>query len=164
MKMVVSWTVIIVLMYTAQTSLLTFVDYNGVSVNLMLLLTVSVAFIHGWQAGVGMGFITGMLQDLTTGGYFGCATFSYMTIGFLFGKFSVHVFKDQFFFPVLSAPLAAIMHFFITWILIFLIGYRVNFVYAVQTILLPLVCWQLLFAWIVHKIVYDFDKFAKRHG
>lgn len=164
MKMVVSWTIIIILMYTAQTSLFTFVDYGGVSVNLMLLLTVSVAFIHGWQPGVGMGFITGMLQDLTTGGYFGCATFSYMVIGFLFGKFSVHVFKDQFFFPVLSAPLAACLHFFITLILIFLIGYRINFVYAVQTNLIPFVCFQLFLAWPVHKLVYDFDKFAKRHG
>lgn len=164
MKMVISWAIIIVLMYTAQTSLLTFVDYDGVSANLMLLLTVSVAFVHGWQAGIGMGFITGMLQDLTTGGYFGCATLSYMTIGFLFGKFSVNVFRDQFFFPVLSAPLAAVMHFFITLILIFLIGYRINFVYAVQTNLIPFVCFQLILAWPVHKLVYDFDKFAKRHG
>ena len=164
MKMVVSWTIIIVLMYTAQTSLLTFVDYGGVSVNLMLLLTVSVAFIHGWQAGVGMGFITGMLQDLTTGGYFGCATFSYMSIGFLFGKFSVHVFRDQFFFPVLSAPIAAVMHFAITLILIFLLGYKIDLIHATQTILLPLVCYQLIFAWPIHKVVYDFNKFAKRHG
>ena len=164
MKMIVSWTIIIVLMFTMQTSLLTFLDYNGVSVNLMLLLTVSVAFIHGWKYGVGMGFITGLLQDLSTGGYFGCATFSYMTIGFLFGKFSVHVFKDQFFFPVLSAPLAAVIHFFIMWILIFLIGYTVNIVYAVQNILIPFVIFQLIFAWLVHKVVFDFDKFAKRHG
>lgn len=164
MKMIVSWTIIIVLMYTAQTSLLTFLDYDGVSVNLMLLLTVSVSFVHGWQPGLGMGFITGMLQDLTTGSYFGFATFSYMLIGFLFGKFSVHVFREQFFFPVLSAPLAAVMHFSITMALIFLIGYRVNLVYAVQTFLIPLTCYQLIFAWPVHKLVYDFDKFAKRHG
>lgn len=164
MKMVVSWAIIIILMYTAQTSLLTFIDFNGVSVNLMLLLTVSAAFIHGWMPGVAMGFVTGLLQDLTTGSYFGCATFSYMTIGFLFGKFSVHVFKEQFFFPVLSAPLAAVMHFLITTALILLLGYNVNFFYASQKILLPFVIYQLFFAWPVHKIVFDFDKFAKRHG
>lgn len=164
MKMIISWAVIIVLMYSAQTSLLTFLDYNGVSVNLMLLLTVSVAFIHGWMPGLAMGFITGLLQDLTTGNYFGVATFSYMTIGILFGRFSAHVFREQFFFPILSAPIAAVMHFLITIALIFLLGYQVDFINAAQKILLPLVVFQLIFAGFVHKLVYDFNKFAKRHG
>lgn len=164
MKMVVSWAIIIVLLYTAQTSILTFMDYNGVSANLMLLLTVSVAFIHGWRYGVAMGFVTGLLQDLTTGSFFGCATFSYMTIGILFGKFASNFFRDRFFFPVLSAPIAAGIHFLIMLILIFLLGYKINLIYALQNILLPLVIFQIIFAGFVHKIVHDFDKFAKRHG
>lgn len=164
MKMIVSWAIIIILLYTAQTSLLPYLDYKGVSANLMLLLTVSVAFIHGWKYGVAMGFVTGLLQDLTTGSFFGCVTFSHMTIGILFGKFSTNVFRDQFFFPVLSAPVAAVIHFTITLILIFLLGYRVDLIYALQNILLPLVIFQIIFAGIVHKIVHDFDKFAKRHG
>ena len=151
-------------MYCAQTSLFTFIDYDGVSVNLMLLLTVSVAFIHGWMPGLAMGFITGLLQDLTTGNYFGVATFSYMVIGILFGRFSAHVFREQFFFPILSAPIAAVMHFLISIAMVFLLGYQINFIYAAQKILLPLVIFQLVFAGFVHKLVYDFNKFAKRHG
>ena len=164
MKMIVSWAIIITLLFTVQTSLLTFFDYNGVSANLMLLLTVSVAFIHGWRYGVAMGFITGLLQDLTTGSFFGCATFSYMTIGILFGKFATNFFRDQFFFPVLSAPVAAGIHFLITIILIFLLGYKLDLIYALQNIFLPLLIFQIIFAGIVHKIVHDFDEFAKRHG
>lgn len=164
MKMVISWALIILISYTAQTSLFTFIDFHGVSVNLMLLLTVSVAYIHGWKMGVAMGFVTGLLQDLTTGSYFGCATFIYMTIGLLFGKFATHVFKEQFFFPIMSAPVAAVIYFAFMTILIYLLGYQIDLLKSMQTILLPLIFYQLVFAWFVHKIVFDFDKFAKRHG
>ena len=78
MKMVISWTLIILIAYTAQTSLLTLIDFHGVSVNLMLLFVVSVAYIHGWKSGVGIGFATGLLQDLTTGSFFGCASVCFL--------------------------------------------------------------------------------------
>ena len=164
MKMIVSWALIILLLYTAQTSLFTFISFNGVSVNLMLLLTVSVAYIHGWKYGFAIGFITGLLQDLTAGSYFGCVTFTYMTIGLLFGRFATRVFKEQFFFPVMSAPVAAVIYFAFMTVLIYLLGYKINLIHSMQAILLPLVCYQLVFAWFIHKIVFDFDKFAKRHG
>ena len=164
MKMIISWALIILLLYTAQTSLFPFISFNGVSVNLMLLLTVSVAYIHGWKYGFAIGFITGLLQDLTAGSYFGCVTFTYMTIGLLFGRFATRVFKEQFFFPVMSAPVAAVIYFAFMTVLIYLLGYKINLIHSMQAILLPLVCYQLVFAWFIHKIVFDFDKFAKRHG
>ena len=164
MKMVISWTVLITLLYTLQTSLLPFLSYNGVSANLMLLLTVSTAFIHGYRQGVLMGLVTGTLQDFTTGSFFGCTILSYMLIGLIFGKFSDRIFKEQIFFPVLSAPIAAIMHFFIMTALLFLLGYRIDLTRSIQTILQPLIVYQILFSWIIHKIVYTFYKFAERHG
>ena len=164
MKMIISWALIVLLAYTAQTSLLTFLDFNGVSVNLMLLFVVSVAYIHGWKNGIAIGFAAGILQDLTSGSFFGCATFTYMTIGLLFGKFATRVFKEQFFFPVMSAPVAAVFYFAFMTVLIYLLGYKIDLITSMQKILLPLVCYQLLFAWLVHKIVFDFDKFAERHG
>ena len=164
MKMIISWTLIILLAYTAQTSLFSFIDFHGVSVNLMLLFVVSVAYIHGWKSGIAIGFATGILQDCATGSFFGCATFTYMTIGLLFGKFATRVFKEQFFFPVMSAPVAAVIYFAFMTAFIYLLGYKIDLIYSTKKILLPLVCYQLVFAAFVHKIVFDFDKFAKRHG
>ena len=158
-----AWAILIILMYALQTSLLPYIGYNGVSANLMLLLTVSTAFVHGYRHGVIMGLITGLLQDFTTGSYFGCSIFSYMLIGGFFGKFSDRIFKEQLLFPVLSAPLAATMYFFIVTVLLFLIGYKVNFLQMIQTILQPLIIYQVAFSWLVHKVVYDFDKIFKRH-
>ena len=145
-------------MYSAQTSLLTYLDYNGVSVNLMLLLTSSAAFLRGHYFGVSMGFFTGLLQDLTSGDFFGCATFAYMTVGLIFGKFSERIVKDQFFFPVISAPLAAAIYFFTTTGFLHLLGYPIDIEKAIHTNLVPLIFYQLIFALPVHKIAFDFDK------
>lgn len=164
MKIVVSWAIIIVLLYAAQTSLFTFVDYNGVSVNLMLLLTVSVALVHGYWKGVAMGFVTGLIQDLTMGDFFGCAIFSYMIIGLVAGRLSPRIFKDQFIFPLLGAPIAVVVHFFIMIGFIFFLGYQIDLLYMLQAILLPLIFYQLVFAIPVYKIVFDFDEFSQRHG
>ncbi|MBQ7704816.1 MAG: rod shape-determining protein MreD [Selenomonadaceae bacterium] len=164
MNVILSWAVLIILMYAAQTSLLPYIGYNGVSANLMLLLTVSTAFLRGYRHGVLMGLITGILQDFTTGSFFGCSIFSYMLIGLFFGKFSDRIFKEQLLFPVLSAPLAAAMYFFIVTGLLFLIGYKIDFLHMIHTILQPLIIYQVAFSWIVHKIAYDFHKLTVKHG
>ena len=162
LNVIFSWAFLIILMYAAQTSLLPYIAYNGISANLMLLLTVSTAFLKGYKHGVLMGLVTGFLQDITTGSYFGCSIFSYMLIGWLFGKFSDRIFKEQLLFPVLSAPLATFLHCFIMAVLIYLIGYKIDFTYGVKNILQPMIFYQVAFSWIVHKITYDFDKFIKR--
>ena len=164
LNVIFSWTFLIILMYAVQTSLLPFIGYNGISANLMLLLTVSTAFLHGYKHGILMGFVTGFLQDVTTGSYFGCTTFSFIIIGWFFGKFSDRIFKEQLLFPVLSAPLAAGMYFLIMIFLISLIGYKIDLQYSIQNILQPMIFYQVAFSWLIHKIAYDFDKFLKRRN
>ena len=164
MKIIAVWALIVLLLYSAQTSLLPFVSYNGVSANLMLLLTGSVAFLHGHRHGVFFGFVTGLLQDLTSGSFFGCVTFSFMTIGLIFGKFSKHVFREQFFLPIISSVFAITLHFFMMTTFIYLLGYHLNIEQTFQHELVPLLFYQLIFAYPIHKMVYEFDKFFKRYG
>lgn len=163
MKVFAMLAIIIISMYAAQTSLLTYLDYNGVSANLMLLLITSAGFLRGHYFGVALGFCVGLLQDFSTGDFFGCATFAYMAVGFIFGKFSESVVKDQFLLPVLSAPIAAAIYFFITTIFIYMLGYPIYIFHAAQTILKPLIFYQLIFSLPVHKMVYDFDKFVREY-
>ena len=163
MKIFILQAAIVLLMYTLQTSLANFINFNGITVNLMLLLTGSVAFLRGWKYGLATGFILGLLQDLTSGSFFGCAIFSYMTIGILFGRFSTHIYKEQFIFPVLSAPVAALMHFFIMFGFIYLLGYNLNATHFFKDVLLPMMIYQFIFAWFVHKIVFTYDKFEKEY-
>lgn len=156
------WALLTAFFYVLQTSLLPFFAYNGVSTNFMLLLTVSTAFILGARKGVFMGFAAGLLQDLTTGSFFGCSIFSYMLIGFGCGKFSTHVFKEQFFMPVLTSIFAAAFHYSMMLGFMFLLGYRLDIKFNIENVLLPMLIYQFAFAYPVHKIVFNFDKRIRR--
>ena len=83
-----------------------------------------------------------------------------MTIGLFFGRFSKHVFKEQMFFPVLSAPMAAAIHFCIMSAFLFMLGMKPDLIQSVRTILIPFVLYQLVFSWFVHKVVKSFGNFA----
>ena len=162
MKIFAVLAVLIIGLYAAQTSLLTYLDYNGVSANLMLAIVVSTAFLRGHFIGVAMGFCVGLLQDLTTGDFFGCTTFAYMTIGLIFGKLSERFVKDQFLVPILATPVAAVIYFFMMMTFILMLGYPIDVAAAIEKILVPLIFYQIIFALPIHKIAYDFDKLVTR--
>ena len=61
MKIIGLWAMVLILLYALQTSLLPFVNFDGFSANLMLLLTVSVAFLRGHEKGAFFGFMAGLL-------------------------------------------------------------------------------------------------------
>ena len=162
MKKAALWAVLILSMYVFQTSLLPMLSYNGISANLMLLLTMSVAFIKGNRYGVFIGFITGLLQDLTTGSFFGCDIFSYMLIGLLCGKFSNQIFKDQFFLPVITSSFVTLIHYAIIVSFIFMLGYKLNLQWNLQHTLLPMICYQLMLAYPVYKLTFEFNEKLKK--
>ena len=158
MKVFGLWALLTAFLYVLQTSLLPIFSYNGVSTNFMLLLTVSTAFLLGARKGLFMGFAAGLLQDLTTGSFFGCSIFSYMLIGLGCGKFATHVFREQFFMPVLTSIFAAAFHYAVMLMFVFMLGYRIDIKAGIEHTLLPMVIYQFIFAYPVHKLVFNFDK------
>ena len=161
MRVIGLWASLIILSYALQTSLLTFINVDGFSANLMLLLTVSVAYLRDHKFGAFFGFTVGLLQDLTSGSYFGLATFSYMTIGLLFGKFSKNIFRDRSLLPVISALPALAMHFAITIIFLFLLGHQIDFIKFMKFDFWPAAIMQVVLAWPIHRLVYVINEYSK---
>lgn len=148
----------VVLLYVVQSSLLTLIAYRGIGPDLMLLLTVSYAFLRGMRHGALMGFSTGLLQDLATGTFLGIHAFSQLLIGMFFGRFSDRVFKEQFFLPVFASVAAIVANYFILALLMVLLGYRFNLVGNMESMLVPMLIYQLAFAYPVHRLTYALDK------
>ena len=123
-------------LYVLQTSLLPFAAYHGISPNLMLLLTVSAAFLRGPRDGIMMGFVTGRLPAVSPG----------------------TLCREQFFLPVLASVPAMAADYFILALLMVLLGYRFNPVSSMQTMLLPMLIYQLAFAYPVHRLTYALDQ------
>ena len=149
---------LVIALYVLQTSLLPLIAYHAISPDLMLLLTLSFAFLRGTKQGAVMGFCTGLLQDLATGTFLGMNAFSHLLIGLGCGSASEGVFKEQFFLPVMASIVVTVGNYFILAILMVLLGYRFNLVAGVESILLPMLIYQLAFAYPVHRLTYWVDK------
>ena len=162
MKVFGLWAMLIVLCYALQTSLLTFLSFDGFSANLILLLTVSVAYLRGYKIGVFFGFMAGMLQDLTTGSYFGLATFSYMTVGLVFGRFSINLFREESLLPVISALPALALHFAIMIIFLLMLGRQIDFIRFMKFDFWPTAIMQVILAYPVHRIVHALNEYSKQ--
>ena len=102
------------------------------------------------------------MQDATAGSYFGLATFSYMTIGLIFGKFSVNLFRDQSLLPVISSIPALTIHFAITIGFLFLLNHQINLPQFIREDFWPAAIMQIVLAYPVHKIVVELNEYAKK--
>ena len=162
MRVIALWAMLLILLYALQTSLFTFINFDGFGANLMLLLTVSIAFLRGHEVGAFFGFMAGLLQDSTTGSYFGLATFSYMTIGLIFGKFSVNLFRDQSVLPVISSFPALAIHFAITIGFLFLLNHQIDLARFMREDFWPAAIMQVVLAYPVHRIVIELNDYAKK--
>ncbi|WP_173435224.1 rod shape-determining protein MreD [Selenomonas ruminantium] len=148
----------VIALYVLQTSFFPLMAYHGISPNFMLLLTVSFAFLRGMEQGTFMGLLTGLLTDLATGTFFGIHAFTYLLMGNLCGRFANRVYKDQFFWPVFASLGVTALNYFILALLMVLLGYRFNPISNVQVTLLPMLIYQLAFAYPVHYLTYKLDK------
>jgi len=150
--------VFVIVLYVLQTSFFPLLAYHSISPDFMLLVTVSFAFLRGTEKGTLMGFATGLLTDLATGTFFGIHAFSYMLMGNLCGRFANRVYKEQFFLPVFASLGVTALNYFILALIMVLLGYRFNPISNVQMTLVPMLIYQLAFAYPVHYLTYKLDK------
>ncbi len=147
------WAALICGALVLQTSTLPLIAYKGIGPDLILLIVVAVSFLCGPRIGFFVGFIAGLIQDLVTGTFFGTNIFSKMILGGFCGVFSTKIFKEQFFLPLFSAAGATVMNYLILAVLMLLLGYRFNPILQIQTMLIPMLCYNLMFAWPMYCLV-----------
>ncbi|MFQ6131846.1 MAG: rod shape-determining protein MreD [Armatimonadota bacterium] len=101
----------IVVAVALQTSLLPALDIRGVSPALVVLLTNSIGLVRGSKAGVGAGFVAGLLVASVegSGAPFGGIMTAHMLVGFLAGKLRGGVFAERSVIAVVAAGAAVIL-------------------------------------------------------
>ncbi len=164
MKAFLKWSLFVLLLYVLQASLLPLIAFHGTSADFLLLFAVSFGFIRGMRLGVLAGFLAGLLQDLLSGTFLGMNTLTKMLAGFIAGALSDHVFKEQMFLPVVSSVIAAVANYFLLAVLMLLLGYRFNLLENAEYILLPLIVYQLVFSYPVHKLTRQVNEWAAQEG
>ena len=163
MRVFLLWLAFVCGMFVVQASMLPLVSYGGISPDLLLLMVVSISFLRGSRMGVFLGFLAGMLQDLVTGTFFGMNIFSKMLIGYVCGIFSNRVFKEQVFLPLFASLLATVLNYVVILIIMFLLGYAYSMPSHLETVLLPMLWYNVLLAVPVHILTSGMcDKLAEK--
>ena len=71
------------------------------------------------------------------------------------------LFKENFFLPIMSMLLATSLNYFISAFLMVLLGYRFDLMQHMEHILFPLLLYNAIFAFPVHKFVYKICELVK---
>ena len=150
--------VFFIALFVLQFSFLPLIAVYGIVPDLLLLATVSYAFLRGSVWGGFIGFALGLMEDLSMGAFFGLNAFTLTLIGLFFGRFSDRVFKEQFFLPITASIAATFAKYVISALIVYLLGYHFNPFLHMGRVLFILLLFQLIFAYPIHWTTFHLDK------
>lgn len=93
-----------------QTTVMPFLQVGNIRPDLPLMVTVSMSLIFGREAGITVGFFSGLLWDLLTAQFFGMHTLAKLITGYAVGSFEKKVFKENPILPMAAIFLATFAH------------------------------------------------------
>lgn len=162
-KQIAIWLTFVIAVYVIQSSFFPLIQFHGTGPDLFILLAGSIAFFHGKKVGAFAGFMLGLFQDLATGTFFGINTLTKMFMGYGCGIFYNRVLRDSFFLPLTAAIVNTIAGFVVIEVIMFLLGYGMNFFHHVLYKLLPMLCYNTVFSWPLYCMVRKVnDKATKK--
>lgn len=154
MKQGLIWGLVIVISLILQSTILPSLAYHGIHADLLLIVVISSSLLMGKSHGAVIGFSAGLLQDLSSGAFFGMHTFSKMLLGYVFGMAEQQVFKENFFLPVMAMFFATLANAFLTSLLMLLLGYRFDVLHGLTAMLGPLLVYNVILSFPVHKLIF----------
>ncbi|HWR40483.1 MAG TPA: rod shape-determining protein MreD [Patescibacteria group bacterium] len=154
MTLLLLWTGLIVVVTALQASMIPVVFLGVAKPDLPLILVVSCGLLTGKERAVGVAFFVGLLQDLTSGNIFGLNILAKMLTGYATGISERQVFKENFLLPVLAVAVASLLNSAVMLALLFLFGYRMEWMEQITYQVLPSMGYNILLCIPLHKLVY----------
>ncbi len=155
------WVGLVAVLIILQTTFVPLIAFQGVRPDLLLGLIVSCGLLFGKEQGVGIGFFSGLLQDLFTGSFFGLHILSKVTIGYLFGLTEKKVYKRNLLLPIVAVAVTSICYFAVYVFILILFRYKVDNIYGLIQTMLVFAGYNMLFSLPIHLIVYRLGSLNK---
>jgi len=134
-----------------QSTVLTLLNYKGAHADVLLLLVVSGGLLKGKSYGASLGFAAGLLQDLSSGTFFGMNTLAKILIGYSFGLMEKSVSKDYVLIPFAGAAVGTTLHCLFTAAIVFLLGYSFSPSNFLLYKMLPVILQNMLLIYPIYK-------------
>lgn len=148
----------IITAFTVQNCVFPLLPFLSATPNLLLILTFSFGFIHGKNAGMFYGVLSGLLLDLFYSGPFGFYTLCYVYIGYVNGIFTKYYYEDYITLPLILSVLNELWYSMYVYVFRFLIRGRLNLPYYFWKIMLP----EIIFSAVATLLIYRLFLSASR--
>lgn len=146
--------ILILACYILQTTVFSLQSITSVSPNLMIIITVSIAFMQGKKEGILTGLVSGLLVDFGYGNIFGFYGLLYMLAGYASGTFCQVYFDNDVKMPLILATSFDILCNFIVYIVFFLLRGRLAFAHFLTRIIIPEAVFTALMTLILYRLFY----------
>lgn len=153
MKQSLLWGIVIFIVLLLQSTLFAELGYQGVHADLLLAVVVSSSLLLGKDHGVVIGFFAGLFQDLASGTFVGMNVLSKMLVGYVFGMAEQKVFKEHALLPIMAIVIATIGNWFMTTLIMLLLGFRFDLFNNVIYMMFPLLIYNMIVALPIHKLI-----------
>lgn len=119
--------IVILLAFLLQTTVFQSIKLADVVPNLMLVVTITFAYLRGRTSGQIIGFICGIMLDMLYGTVLGLYAFIFMTIGFCVGFCQKFYFTDRLVLPIVLIASGDFLYCFYYYVTEFLMRGRLHF-------------------------------------
>ena len=160
-KKVVTFLFILVA-FLLQTTVFKIIALADVVPNLVLVVTVSYAYIRGRTSGIVIGFICGIMLDMMYGSLIGLYAFIFMTIGFFVGHCRKLYFTDSLFLTTILIAVSDLVYCFYYYITEFLMRGRLHFAFYFVHKFLPEILYSTLVGIILYRLIISTEKRISR--
>jgi len=137
-----------------QSTALNFIAINGIKPDLVLVLVILNGFLRGTREGAFLGFVSGVMQDLVSGGYFGMYALINMTAGYLGGLGEGRLYRDNRFIAAGLAWICTLGAQLVFYLLLVVVDVRVYVLTALTGIIIPVSFYNALVVLLLYGLYY----------
>lgn len=160
--------ILTVLFFALQCTLFRTLEIGGITPNLLMILTVSTAFMQGERAGALTGFLGGILSDIFFGSYIGFLALLYTVCGYLAGKVHRAFFPQNIILPMTLIVTGDFVYGFMCYVLMFLFRTRFDISFYMRNVVIPEVVYTtiaaIFFYPVLLKIHTSLEAYERRNS
>ena len=158
MKRIIFNILMIILAFTVQNCIFPLLPFLSASPNLLLILTFSFGFIHGKEAGMYYGLLSGLLMDLFYSGPFGFYTLIFVYVGYVNGICTRYYYEDYITLPLILSVVNDLAYNLDIYVFRFLIRKRLGIGYYFMNLMLPEIIFTVVTTLLIYRIFLMFNR------
>lgn len=149
---VIIFTIIIVLNFFLQSTILPYLSIFGIVPNTALLIIMSISLLKGKYYGAFIGLAMGLLQDIIFSQVIGVNAFIYFFAGYIIGILANKLSRDNIITPLLTSILGTLYYNFMYYIFMFFLSRNIEFIMFAKNLLVIEIMYNAIISIPIYKV------------